>query len=73
MISSSVGLEDCWAIENKGGPPLAGAVYPVPGLASIFEYGVVDVKESVPERGDCAASALAATGFNPSADFGSES
>lgn len=43
---------------------------PVPGLANIFEYEVVDVKESVPERGDC-ASAVAATALKLSADIGS--
>jgi hypothetical protein len=39
----------------------------------MFEYGVVDVKESVPERGLCTASALAATALKLSAEFiGSE-
>jgi hypothetical protein len=33
----------------------------------------VEVKESVPDRGDCTASALAATALKLSADFGSES
>ena len=36
----------------------------------MFEYGVVDVKDSVPEAGDCTASALAATCLKLSADFG---
>ena len=57
---SNVGLEGC--MSANGGGPLGPTIgYPVAGLASILEYGVVDEYESVREAGLCTASALDAT------------
>jgi len=60
VIFSNVGLGGCIGA-NAGGAlaPMIG--YPVAGLASIFEYAVVDEYESVREAGLCTASALDAT------------
>ncbi len=60
MIVSTVGLGGC-IVENADGPLDAIDWWPVPGLTSIFAYGVVDVNESVGEEGVCAASALSRT------------
>lgn len=61
VIVSKVGLGGCIGV--NAGAPLEDVIdwYPVPGRTSIFAYGVVDVKESVGEGGDCAASALSTT------------
>ena len=74
MIFSNVGLGGCKGAVIGIGPlyPIAG--FDVPGLTSIFEYGVVEVNESATEAGlDGAASALAATCLKLSANFGRES
>ena len=42
---------------------------PVPGLASILEYGVVEVNESVGEAGVCTASTLALTSVGTFSSF----
>jgi hypothetical protein len=74
VIFSNVGLGGCKGAVTGIGPLYPMARFDVPGLTSIFEYGVVDVKESATEAGrDGAASALAATCVELSADFGRES
>jgi hypothetical protein len=66
---SNVGLGGCIGA-NAGGPLGPTIGYPVAGLASILEYGVVDEYESVREAGECTASALDTTWPKLSADFG---